>query len=155
KDGKVFRVFDGKAGADGVATVQLKLPADLPAGPYKMEVATRSALGEEKLEREVKVKTAPKVLLVTDKPLYQPGQVMHIRALALHSFDLTPVPPSPLTFEVEDAKGNKVFKKKLDTSAYGIAAVDFQLADEVNAGDYHVRALLGTHQADKTVTVKP
>ena len=30
-----------------------------------------------------KVKTTPKVLLVTDKPLYQPGQLMHIRALAL------------------------------------------------------------------------
>src|SRR5262249_39675587 len=32
--------------------------------------------------------------------------------------------------------------------------VDFQLADEVNMGDYHVRALLGEQQADKTVGVK-
>ena len=29
--------------------------------------------------------------LVTDKPLYQPGQLMHLRALALQSFDLKPV----------------------------------------------------------------
>src|SRR5262249_54634772 len=42
-----------------------------------------------------------------------------------------------------------------NTSAYGIASVDFQLADEVNNGDYHVRAQLADQQADKTVTVKP
>jgi hypothetical protein len=62
---------------------------------------------------------------------------------------------SDLTFEVEDAKGNKVFKRVHKTSEHGIASVDFQLADEVNNGDYHVRAILGEHQADKTVTVKP
>ena len=28
------------------------------------------------------------MLLVTDKPLYQPGQLMHLRALALRPFDL-------------------------------------------------------------------
>ena len=33
----------------------------------------------------MQVKTAPRVLLVTDKPLYQPGQLMHLRALALQA----------------------------------------------------------------------
>jgi hypothetical protein len=154
KDGKATPVYSGKVGADGVAAVEFKVPA-LPSGQYKMEVATKSDLGEEKLEREVKVKSAPKVLLVTDKPLYQPGQIMHIRALALQSFDLKPVEKSELVFEVEDAKGNKVFKRDLKTSEFGIASVDFQLADEVNQGDYHIRAILGDQQADKTVTVKP
>lgn len=55
---------------------------------------------------------------------------------------------------MEDSKGNKVFKRSQKTSDYGVAAIDFQLADEVNMGDYHVRALLGDQQADKTVTVK-
>jgi hypothetical protein len=154
KDGKTFPVYSGKAGADGVASVEFKVPA-LPTGAYKMEVVTKSDLGEEKLERDVKLKSAPKVLLVTDKPLYQPGQVMHIRALALQAFDLKPVENSELVFEVEDAKGNKVFKRDLKTSAYGIASIDFQLADEVNQGDYHIRAILGDQQSDKTVTVKP
>ena len=84
KDGKVTPLFEGKAGANGVADVEFKVPT-LPAGTYKLEVVTSSDLGKETLERDVKVKTAPKVLLVTDKPLYQPGQLMHIRALALQS----------------------------------------------------------------------
>ena len=155
KDGKTFPVYEGKAGADGVANIAFQVPEKVPAGSYKLEVATQSTLGEEKLEQDVKIKSSPRVLLVTDKPLYQPGQLMHIRALALQAFTLHPVAGSDLTFEVEDAKGNKVFKRAQKTSEHGIAAIDFQLADEVNNGDYHVRAILGEHTADKTVTVKP
>src|SRR5262249_58591526 len=140
--------------ADAVTAVASRGPA-VPPGSYKREVATRSGLGEEKLERDVKIKADPKVLLVTDKPLYQPGQVIHIRALSLDAFNLKPVANATLVFEVEDSKGNKVFKREQTTSAYGVAAVDFQLASEVNNGDYRVRALLGQAQADKTVTVKP
>ena len=154
-DGKTFPIYEGKAGADGVANITFQVPEKASAGSYKLEVTTKSTLGEEKLEQDVKIKSSPRVLLVTDKPLYQPGQLMHIRALALQAFTLHPVAGSELTFEVEDAKGNKVFKRSHKTSEHGIAAVDFQLADEVNNGDYHVRAILGQHQADKTVTVKP
>src|SRR5205085_2258412 len=79
KDGKVYELYKGQAGADGVAAPQINVPS-VPAGTYKMVVTTKSALGEEKLERDVKIKAEPKVLLTTDKPLYQPGQLIHIRA---------------------------------------------------------------------------
>ncbi|HXG08528.1 MAG TPA: MG2 domain-containing protein [Gemmataceae bacterium] len=152
-DGKVFPLYEGKAGPDGVVQAQFKVPA-VPPGQYTLAVATRSTLGEEKLERTVRVKSEPKILLTTDKPLYQPGQLIQIRALALSPFDLTPANGNELTFEVEDPKGNKVFKRSRTTSEYGIASVEFQLADEVNLGDYQVRAILGDVTAQKTVTVK-
>jgi hypothetical protein len=150
---KTTTVYTGKAGKDGNAEVRFTVP-NVPAGNYKVEVVTRSALGQEKLQRDVRVQTAQKVLLTTDKPLYQPGQLMHLRALALRPFDLKPVSKADLTLEVEDAKGNKVFKRALKTSEHGIAAVDFQLADEVNMGDFRIRAVLGEQAAEKTVTVK-
>ena len=56
--GKVYPVAEAKAGGDGVAAVQFQVPA-VPPGSYKMEVVTKSTLGEEKLERDVKVKVAP------------------------------------------------------------------------------------------------
>jgi uncharacterized protein YfaS (alpha-2-macroglobulin family) len=151
--GNEVTLFKGKAGDKGTTDASFKFPS-VPEGNYTLIVATRSDLGEEKLEQPVRVKAESKILLVTDKPLYQPGQEMHIRALVLRPFDLTPEAQSDLTFEVEDAKGNKVFKKTLKTSEHGIAAVDFQLADEVNMGDYRIRAILGSKQADKTVAVK-
>jgi hypothetical protein len=153
KSGNVFVLADDRTGADGKAEPRFHVP-DVPAGQYTLVVDTQSALGTEKLERNVQVKAGAKILLVTDKPLYQPGQLMHLRALALRPFDLKPVAGSDLIFEIEDPKGNKVFKRPQRTSEFGVAAIDFQLADEVNMGDYHVRAIIGDQQADKSVTVK-
>jgi hypothetical protein len=152
KDGKVIPLGTVKTDPSGIAEPRFQLPA-VSAGQYTLVVATKSNWGQEKLEREVRIKADPKILLVTDKPLYQPGQLIHIRALALQAFDLKPAAGKDLTFEVEDSKGNKVFKRTQKTSEYGVAAIDFQLADEVNMGDYHVRAVLGEQQADKSVTV--
>src|SRR5205807_1507248 len=87
-DGQAHSLYSGKAGQARLSVPKVK------AGAYKMRVKTRSALGEETLERDVTVKAAPKVLLVTDKPLYQPGQVIHLRALALEGLDLAPVAAS-------------------------------------------------------------
>ncbi len=151
--GKSTEVYKGRTGAEGRADVQFEVP-DVPAGAYTLEVATRSALGEEKVDRPVTVRSDAKILLVSDRPIYQPGHVIHLRALVLRPFDLRPVEGKDLRFEVEDPKGNKVFKRTFKTSGYGVAAVDFQLADEVNMGDYHLRAMLGDTRAEKTVQVK-
>jgi uncharacterized protein YfaS (alpha-2-macroglobulin family) len=151
--GKAFPLYKGKTDRNGLAVVNFQVP-DLPAGQYQLEVVTRSTFGEEKLQHPVRLKADVKILLLSDKPIYQPGHLMHLRALCLQPIDLRPVPPADLLFEIEDPKGNKVFKRSLKTSEFGIAAVDFQLADEVNMGDYHVRASIGQHRAEKTVAVK-
>ncbi len=154
RTGKVVSRCEGQTGSTGSAALQVPVPK-LPAGDYKLEVVTRSPLGQETLERDIKVKSAPRILLTSDKPLYQPGQTIHLRALALQAHDLTPAGNSPITFEVEDGKSNKVFKKQLTTSEHGIASVDFVLASEVNQGEYQIRAQLGEVESSKTVTVKP
>ncbi|MCS7045631.1 MAG: MG2 domain-containing protein [Gemmataceae bacterium] len=151
--GGMHQLYAGKVGGDGLANIELEIPA-VDAGQYELVVTTRSALGEETLTRQVRLKADAKILLVSDKPIYQPGQLMHLRALVLRSFDQKPVGAKDMLFEIEDSKGNKVFKKTLTTNEFGVAAVDFQLADEVNMGDYHIRATLGEAKAEKTVNVK-
>ena len=151
--GKKFELYHGKTGATGIASATFDVPS-LPAGNYAMEIATHSTLGEERLTRQVKIKADGKILLVSDRPIYQPGHVIHLRALALRSFDMKPLENKDLLFEVEDPKGNKVFKRTFKTSEFGIAAVDFQLAGEVNMGDYNLRAIIGDVRAEKTVQVK-
>jgi hypothetical protein len=153
KEGKSWVLCEGRTGRDGRLEDTLAVPV-LPAGSYVLEVETRSPLGEEKLQRPVQLKADAKILLVTDKPIYQPGQEIHLRALVLRPLDLRPVENIPLLFEIEDGKGNKVFKKTVTTSAFGVASTDFQLADEVNQGDYHLRASWNEVRAEKTVLVK-
>jgi hypothetical protein len=153
-DGKTFPAFEGLTNIDGAVEDRLTIP-DLPPGSYQLEVATRSGLGTQRLTRTVKVRTSARLLVTTDRPLYRPGQRMHLRALALRPYDLAPVALADLTLEVLDGRGNKVFQKSLKTSEYGIAAADFDLAEEVNSGEFRVRACLAEARAERSVTVEP
>ena len=149
-------LFDGRTDALGTAQVEFTLPA-ASFGSRSLRVTADTPLGSVTAAQPVQIERRNKILLTTDKPLYQPGQTMHIRALALDGPTRAAAAEQPLTLEVEDAKGNKVFKRRGRTDRFGIASADFELADEVNFGPYHVRALLGDSEAvytqEKTVTV--
>ena len=41
---------------------------------------------------------------------------------------------APVTVEIEDARGNKVFKHQVATSKFGVASATFELAREVEHG---------------------
>lgn len=145
-------LFKGFTGELGTLNAQFRIP-DLAEGTYPLVVEVK-ALGEtDRVEQNQSIRAPAKVLLTTDKPLYQPGQVIYLRALALREPSLAPVANTPLVLEVEDSKGNKVFKRKVTTSSFGVASAQFQLADEINMGSYRVRAILGNTVSEKSVTV--
>lgn len=152
--GQPLPLFAGTTDASGSLPLSFRVPAEA-SGDYHLIVETESPNGADRLERPVKVEREFRLLLSSDKPLYQPGQTIHIRALALDPFDLTPARQANIDFVVQDAKGNKVFRQSVPTSAYGIAAADFVLADLVNQGDYKLSASLGNTTSEKTVEVKP
>jgi len=74
---------------------------------------------------------------------------MHIRALTLRPFDLTPVAGEDLVFESRGRQGEQGLQADDKDFEYGIASIDFQLADEVNMGDYQIRASIGKTTAQK------
>lgn len=150
--GKEYALFAGKTGSNGSVDANFRVP-NVPAGSYKLVVET-AGLGERDLvEGDVRVERPVGILLTTDKPLYQPGQLIHIRALALWTANRKPVAKEDAVLEVDDSKGNKVFKKALQTSQFGVVSADFQLADEINMGPYTIRALIAGSEEQKTVTV--
>ncbi len=154
---KKKRLFTGRADVLGGLDADFLVP-EWPDGSYEMKILARSPFGEREVAQTVQLKRTGRVLLLTDKPIYQPGQVIHLRALALDSHGLTPFANEPLRFEILDPKGNKVFKKELPTNHYGIASTVFQLADEINLGAYQIEVLPVREQAAetavKTVAVK-
>jgi hypothetical protein len=151
--GKAVTLFEGTTDTHGTADVRFDVPQEVEP-QQTLVVETRSSLGRDRLEKRVTVQRSYKALLTTDKPLYQPGQLIRIRTLALHAFDLRPAAGQPIEFVVADPKGNKVFRRTETASANGIAAVDFQLANEVNTGAYKITARVGDTESEKTVTVK-
>ncbi len=151
--GPEVALFAGRTNTLGSAEAVFEVP-ETTLSDQTLVIETSSSLGKDTIERPVTVRRDSRILLTTDKPIYQPGQVIHLRALALSSFDLKPTAGQPLVVTIADGKGNKVFRKTLNTSDYGVAAVDFPLAAEVNTGAYKVTAQLGEVTSEKTVTVE-
>ncbi len=152
--GEAVPLYSGKTDSSGNVNVSFKLPAEIQDPAQVLVIETKSSLGEEHVEKSVTLQRDYRVLLTTDKPLYQPGQVIHIRALALSAFDLAPAANRGLEIFIADGKGNKVFRQQLTTTEYGVAFADFQLASEVNTGDYKISAALDNTTSEKTVAVE-
>jgi uncharacterized protein YfaS (alpha-2-macroglobulin family) len=142
-------LFTGRTDALGTAQVLFTLPAST-FGSRQLRVTADTTLGTVTANQPVQLERRDRILLSTDKPMYQPGQTIHLRALALDGPTRAAAADQSITLEVEDAKGNKVFKRRGRTDRFGIASADFELADEVNFGPYHVRAILGDDAAQST-----
>ncbi len=140
-------------GKDGSFSDSIYIPP-VQTGKYKLIIDSRSKIGKDHIVKSIEVKCGSQVYLTTDKPVYQPGQTIHMRALVLNQMSLKPFADHPIQFEVSDPKGNKVFRANLISSKYGIASCDFELAREVNLGQYHIQVIADDVKAQKTVTVK-
>jgi uncharacterized protein YfaS (alpha-2-macroglobulin family) len=141
------------ATSDETGTAMFELSVE-DAGDYTLVATSEVAGVAVELSSPVTVDAnGRKVLLTTDKPIYQPGQTMHLRALALNNPDNTPLAETDVVFEVEDGKGNKVMKRTVRTNGHGIASTRFTLAHIVNMGTYKLRANASGVITEKTVTV--
>ena len=127
---------------------------EIPAGEYQLIVDATSSLGRDHVVKKVDVQRPARVLLSSDKPVYQPGQTIHLRSLILDGRTEKPFSNEQVTYEISDAKGNKVFKETRTTSAFGIASADFVLASELNPGRYEIRALAGATSTERTIEIK-
>jgi hypothetical protein len=134
-------LFTGRVNRRGTAEPQFRFPASM-VGSYQLHYAVDTSIGSTEFTQTVRLQDKSSILLTTEKPIYQPGQTIHARALALDRSNHQAAANRKLTFELEDSRGNKVFKKATETDKFGIASAEFGLADEVNLGTYHLRALM-------------
>jgi len=145
-DKKAQLLFMGQTNRRGTTEAQFRFPAGL-VGSYQLRYVVDTPIGATEFNQEVRLEDKVSILLTTEKPIYQPGQMIHVRALALDRSDHEAAANHKLTFELEDSRGNKVFKRATETDQFGVASAEFGLADEVNLGTYHLRALMGDAEA--------
>jgi hypothetical protein len=146
-------LFTGPLNRRGTTEAQFRFPAGL-AGSYPMRYVVDTPIGSTEFTQQVRLEEKAAIMLTTEKPIYQPGQTIHVRALALDRASHAATARRKLTLEVEDSRGNKVFKKLTQTDQYGVASAEFGLADEVNLGTYHVRALMDAGQGGAANTAE-
>src|SRR5208282_3486080 len=146
RDEKPQVLFTGHTNRRGTAEAQFRFPAGL-VGSYQLRYVVDTPIGSTEFTQPVRLEDKVSILLTTEKPIYQPSQTIHARALALDRANHEAAANRRLVFEVEDSRGNKVFRKATETDKFGVASAEFSLADEVNLGTYHLRALLGDGEA--------
>jgi hypothetical protein len=139
--------------ANGTGQPRCRLP-DWKDGEYELKVVAHTAGGTESITRPIKLQRSWQVMLSTDRPVYQPGQVIRMRSLALRRPDLRPVAGEKVAFTVSDAKGNKIFLRREATSRFGIAAADCPLAEEGMEGTCRVECQVGDARSSRLVEVK-
>ncbi|MHB0871101.1 MAG: alpha-2-macroglobulin family protein [Chloroflexota bacterium] len=127
--------------------LNLPLPR-LPEGDYRLQISGNGF----KAESPVRVEEGTLVFAETDKPIYKPGQTLHLRALTLDP-QLRPL-SAPVVVEIMDAKGLKIFKRELTTDGYGMASLDLPLSAEPNLGVWKITATSGKRTTQLDVRVE-
>lgn len=140
-------VWSGRTGADGSAAPTIEFPA--AAGKVKLVVKS----GVDVVETTTVLDDSVRIVITTDKPVYKPGDIIHMRFLTYAGMD--PLPQeSELLAEVLDPNGDKIFKKLLSPDGYGICAYDLWLSDQLNQGTYTISATVGERTVTKALAVK-
>jgi hypothetical protein len=150
-------LWRGRTGANGAADARFSAPT-WPAGRYTLTIQSRSGERHGESSHEVELQPMGKLRLESDKPLYQPSQVIHLRALGLRAQDNRPLAGEKIRFEIHDPKGTRILSVEKSLSRFGIAAADLPLADEISLGNYKARVFpvdpsSGVESAQLTVEV--
>ncbi|MCL4180888.1 MAG: hypothetical protein KJ072_24460 [Verrucomicrobia bacterium] len=145
-------LYAGQTDDGGRLEAQFEIPDGL-RGDAELTANVTSGIGETVWRKSTRVAEGLSTLLTTDKPIYQPGQTIHIRTLTLRKPEGTPAADQSMVLTVADPKGNKVFRQIETINAFGVAFVDFTLATELNLGAYTISAAVGEVSAEKQVTV--
>lgn len=155
-DGSARDLFTGQTDEAGTVQVGFAVPAELAGTEATLTIiAEDPSFDQLQRTQDVYIGRVYNVLLSTDKPVYQPGHLIHIRTLALDSNALKAAQGQPLVLTVADPEGNKLMRKELTTSDFGIASADFQLDTQAMSGDYTLTAEIGPVTSSRTVEVKP
>lgn len=128
---------DAKGNATAVFTLPMT-PSD-QSGEVTATVARGSFSEEAKLEFEFPDKPAPALTITTDKPLYQPGQTVHVRLLAINS-DKRAMAGAKLDVVIDDENDSEQFHQKLVASRFGIASADWEIPKKIQLGNCTITA---------------
>ncbi|HXC71592.1 MAG TPA: MG2 domain-containing protein [Pyrinomonadaceae bacterium] len=128
----------------GYALLDFPLPPRFPQFPHTLQpaggelrvVGRKGALVSE-TEGQVLVDQFARILITTDKPLYQPGQQIHVRAL-LFSPSRRALANHDAHIRICDPENLTLFRAVVKTSRFGVANVDWTIPENTRLGNYRI-----------------
>jgi hypothetical protein len=158
--GGVKIAASGTTDSRGYSILLFDLPVRFPEFPHDVRpaggsikvTAQRGGLVAE-LENEVLVDQFPRILVSTDKPIYQQGQKLHMRAVAL-SPTKHALANQDVIFRIDDPEDTNVFRESIKSSRFGVASIDWAIPENARLGDYWLKVALGAGEESSQTFVK-
>jgi hypothetical protein len=137
--------------ADDTQESPVSLP-QLRDGDYFLRARVASRLGESSVDVPLALYAPARVHVITDRPLYEPGNTVKFRAVVLRAKDLAPIEGRPGSWFVTDPGGEVLLEEKAPAGEWGVVAGSFPLDAGAAVGDWKVRWASG--DADDTVSFR-
>lgn len=139
----------------GTKVCRTTLPDDLPEGSTVVEATLRTDWAEAVVGAEVGFYRPADVHVLTDRPLYEPGDVVQFRSLVLGANGEGPLGERPGRWQVFDAEGMLVHESRGTTGPHGVADSDLPLSADAPHGEWRVHWETGEDLGVATVQVRP
>lgn len=123
---------------DGEVLFVFQIPKDVTAGEGTLTVKTVESDVPQEITSDFRIDRSRQLALQVDKHLYQPGQTVHLRALAFDG-NRHALVGTTVTFVVKDTEDTLAFKATAKTNAFGIASVDWVTTSETPLSTYEIR----------------
>ncbi len=146
----VDTVAEGVTDEQGVFVAEVDVPDELE----EVEVTARvgSGISEQTPSAQFRVERDHSLVLGTDKPRYQPGQDIQIRAIA-REMGGRPV-QDDVAIRVENPEGTIFYDRQIETNDFGMLQTVFPLSEVAPEGRYRLVASYGDAERVETVEVE-
>src|SRR5688572_10640899 len=140
----------------GFATLDFQIPRDVEEDEGDLTVTGQRGILALTAESEVEINRETQIMVTSDKPLYQPGQMLHLRVLMFDS-SRRALADQKVLLKVLDPESSTTFRAQLTSSRFGVASADWQIPENARLGDYRVAVELDSDKyedAEGSLTVK-
>jgi len=123
--------------ANGFALLDFQIPRDLEDEAGEIKVIGRRGILTETAESDIELDRNARLMVSTDKPLYQPGQTLHARVLMFDG-SRHALADQEATLKISDPDSSTVFRADLSSSRFGVISADWVISENARLGDYRV-----------------
>lgn len=153
-DQKLKLMATGETDGDGFATLDFQIPIEADFGG-EGEIKVSGKKNGIVREAEENLRTLSddfNFLMLTDKPIYQPEQMLNVRGILMKGAESkTVVAGAEVEFRIEDEDNTVLYREKVKTSVFGIAAIGWKIPENAKLGDYRIRVKNQTNEEGEYV----
>ena len=123
---------------EGTQSGSFFLPKELADGDWILRVTADVPSGSVSLDVPLPLYRPALEHILTDAPIYRPGQTVRARAALLDAGTLKPLESRPGRWRVYDPTGELLLDERGSTAGFGVAATTFPLAPDAPTGMWSI-----------------